>query len=548
MIINPYIFGGFDPDAQAFITAASITNTTQQNAINTLVVDLKGYGVWSKMKAIYPFVGGTASTHKWNLKDPRDLDAAFRLVFNGGWTHSSTGATPNGTNGYANSYFNPFVNLGTNSNSLGYYTGSNLAETFADPINIGSLDLGTSTFYFLRKTNTTLDTRLNTNLLSVSNSSMRGFFNSSKQSSTVTKVYLNGTSLNSNIGGGTLPPYNVYIGATSTTGIPYGYVRNDFRLAYMSDGLTDTEASNLAITVESFQTTLGRSVNPWYNNGNLLLDDYPNAATAYSVRKLRNYYIGPCLRVRRSSDNAEQNIYFNPSGELDTTSLLSFVGAGNGFITTWYDQSTNGRNQTQTTAINQPRIVNNGILDIKGSKPCLNFDGINDFLFNMTGILNNVGISAFTVLSLNSLTQRCGAWDLGFPSSNNYFVLEANTNNTIGQRFGFYASGNSFDSNFSTNLNQNLISIFANTSIGSNIINNMNYYTNSNLRTLTLKGGSGSFGNFASANSITIGSFYLGAGNLFSGQIQEVIFYSSNIISNRVGMETNINSYFNIYP
>ena len=44
--------GGVDPDAQAFITAASITDPTQQAAINTLVVDLKGYNIWSKMKAI----------------------------------------------------------------------------------------------------------------------------------------------------------------------------------------------------------------------------------------------------------------------------------------------------------------------------------------------------------------------------------------------------------------------------------------------------------------------------------------------------------------
>ena len=91
-----------DPDAQAFITAASITDPTQQSAINTLVTDLKGYGVWTKMKALYPFCGSTASQHKWNLKDPRDLDVAFRLVFSGGGTHSANGAWPNGTNAYAN--------------------------------------------------------------------------------------------------------------------------------------------------------------------------------------------------------------------------------------------------------------------------------------------------------------------------------------------------------------------------------------------------------------------------------------------------------------
>ena len=92
---------GIDADALAFITAAAITDATQQTAIDTLVKGMKADGIWTKMKAIYPFVGGTATTHKWNLKDPRDLDAAFRLVFNGGWTHSSNGALPNGTNGYA---------------------------------------------------------------------------------------------------------------------------------------------------------------------------------------------------------------------------------------------------------------------------------------------------------------------------------------------------------------------------------------------------------------------------------------------------------------
>ena len=59
-----------DPDAQAFLTAAGITDATITSAINTLVVDLKGYNIWTKMKAVYPFVGGTAAAHKFNLKNP----------------------------------------------------------------------------------------------------------------------------------------------------------------------------------------------------------------------------------------------------------------------------------------------------------------------------------------------------------------------------------------------------------------------------------------------------------------------------------------------
>ena len=111
MIINPYVFGAaYDPDAQAFFTASGLTGATNLSAINQLVIDLKGFGIWTKMKAIYPFIGGTASLHKWNLKNPLDTDAAFRLVFNGGWTHSSTGALPNGTNAYANTFYNLSIN------------------------------------------------------------------------------------------------------------------------------------------------------------------------------------------------------------------------------------------------------------------------------------------------------------------------------------------------------------------------------------------------------------------------------------------------------
>jgi len=66
-----------------------------------------------------------------------------------------------------------------------------------------------------------------------------------------------------------------------------------------------------------------------------LLDTYPNAAVAYSLRKLRTAFMGSAIRVRRSSDNTEQDIGF-VNNELDTSSLTTFCGAGNGFVTTWY--------------------------------------------------------------------------------------------------------------------------------------------------------------------------------------------------------------------
>ena len=91
-----------DTDASAFIAAAGLTSSTHISSVRRLVSALKYEGLWIKMKAVYPFVGGSATSHKFNLKDARDVNEAYRLVFSGGWTHDSTGALPNGTNGWAN--------------------------------------------------------------------------------------------------------------------------------------------------------------------------------------------------------------------------------------------------------------------------------------------------------------------------------------------------------------------------------------------------------------------------------------------------------------
>ena len=252
-----------DADAQAFIAAAGITDATQKSAVNQLVLDLKGYSIWTKMKAIYPFVGGTASQHKYNLVNPLDTDAAFRLVFNGGWTHSATGALPNGTNTYADTKFIPSANLGVNSNSIGYYSGSNLSETSADPCNMGAF-LGITQALTIVKTNTTLNSRINGTGISYSSSLMKGFFSASRQSSTLSDIYINGSQVATGNSGGTLPTNNVLIGTISLdpSSNPYGagYVKNDFRFAYISDGLNDSETTNLNTRVTTFQTALNRNV------------------------------------------------------------------------------------------------------------------------------------------------------------------------------------------------------------------------------------------------------------------------------------------------
>lgn len=96
---------------------------------------------------------------------------------------------------------------------------------------------------------------------------------------------------------------------------------------------------------------------------------------AYSVRKLRGLYTGACLRVLRSSDNVQLDIGFDASGNLDQSALLAHVGANSGFVTIWYDQSATGINAIQPLLILQTRIVNAGVIDTIGARPCFEYLG-----------------------------------------------------------------------------------------------------------------------------------------------------------------------------
>ncbi len=123
--------------------------------------------------------------------------------------------------------------------------------------------------------------------------------------------------------------------------------------------------------------------------GTLLLDIYPTAAGAYSLRKLRTDYTGYCVRVRRSSDNAEMNVGF--SGDLvDMSAILSWAGSDSVYVTIWYDQSGNGINMPQTTNSSQPRLVNAGTPDTENSNYTMVFDGTDDH-FNGGDVLDPAG-------------------------------------------------------------------------------------------------------------------------------------------------------------
>ncbi len=250
-----------DADALAFITAASITDNTQKTAVNTLVTDLKAYNIWTKMKAIYPFVGGTASAHKWNLKDPRDLDAAYRLEFNGGWTHSATGALPNGTTAYADTKFNPNV-LSLNSVHASVYSRTNTTGNYAD---LGILELGGAYYLqlLLKWSDNGFYGQINdANFLDNTVADSLGLFIGNRQSSTGVKLIKNNTVITSKTSSSVASPIgSIYLGARNNGDVTVqNYSPREQAFASIGDGLSDTEASNLYTAVQLFNTTLSRNV------------------------------------------------------------------------------------------------------------------------------------------------------------------------------------------------------------------------------------------------------------------------------------------------
>jgi hypothetical protein len=248
---------GLDPDAVAFLAAAGITDATITLAINTLVLDLKGFGLWTKMKAIYPFVGGTATTHKFNLKNPADTNAAFRLSFVGGWTHSANGALPNGTNAYADTFLNGLSILTNASNHLSFYSRT---STVGVGIEIGCSNIGSNFFQVRPAVNYVAGGVVILSFTSTANA--QGFWLGSKENAASRRAYKNGVVEALSTANDTTPyeNLNIFIGARNDNGLPVFYSNKECALASIGDGLTTTEAANYYTAVQSFQTTLARQV------------------------------------------------------------------------------------------------------------------------------------------------------------------------------------------------------------------------------------------------------------------------------------------------
>lgn len=254
----------FDADAVAFFTAASITDATQKSAVNTLVISLKSSNIWTKMKALYPVVGGVASAHAVNLKQP----GTFNLTFATGWTHSNTGMTPNGAT-YADTFFICDNNLTYGSVSISFYSRTNTIGNYSD---IGSYGLPINNYksYTLQCRNTgdlarsgIYDGNGTVDWATFFTLDSRGFFIANRQSTTNNRLIKNGilgNINNININYSTyINPYPSYIGATNNNGA-IQFSNRECAFASIGNGLTDAEASSFYTAVQTYQTTLGRQV------------------------------------------------------------------------------------------------------------------------------------------------------------------------------------------------------------------------------------------------------------------------------------------------
>ena len=255
-----------------------------------------------------------------------------------------------------------------------------------------------------------------------------------------------------------------------------------------------------------------------------LLDTYSGAAAAYSLRQLSSAYSGNAIKVRRASDNAEQDIAF-ANNELDTATLETFASGTDAFVTTWYDQSGNANNATQATASAQPQIVSSGSTILENGKPCVEFDGSDDQL-SLSSSLGDVESTTFlTMKSLNT------AEDVPYARGQYYTI----TMNPSFNSFEFRDFVNTvYQSADVTALSQFVSSLYRGANSAS-----LQIAIDGTIQSDTGENGRVSFGS---------GSIGSASGNWWwNGRVQEIIEYNSNESSNRTGIETNINDFYSIY-
>ena len=266
---------------------------------------------------------------------------------------------------------------------------------------------------------------------------------------------------------------------------------------------------------------------------------------ALSLSAIVESYTGDFIEVRRSSDNALQNIG-RKGFVLDEKALTDFVGANDGFVRTWYDQSGNNNDFQQTVNANQPRIVSSGTVEKKNGKPCIkfNFGGSNHYLDAGSSLFS--GQSDYTVVAVaasdladgNQTVSSIIAQDAG--SGRIVSFLAMDDFNGIGG-YGHFADATTtqlinFDSTV-LNTNQHFMMAVRTSSTGGSF-----YLDNGSENTAT---GDPAWNN-GTSNTL-IGNIDGTTVNNFEGVVQEILGYTSDRRTDLVAIRTNINNYYSIF-
>jgi len=280
-----------------------------------------------------------------------------------------------------------------------------------------------------------------------------------------------------------------------------------------------------------------------------LLDDFGGAAAAYSLRKLSSSYSGFGVKVRRSGDDAEANVALPvtassaitvTSGSSSATTLGGFLTEGgnqDAAVVTWYDQSGNGRDVTQGTDGNQPKIAEAGALLTLAGKPTIKPDGSNMFLQRIDSYWDTLTSSDFSLfVAANKTTdgnaELISVGNVGSELSGFDWLIGAGGVTTtvlyrgseVGATFNSIGTGatlfSAIDSDPSTN--------------GEAYINGV------------ASGATSSRNKSGTADRLTL--FARRDGNShYDGEVSEVIIYDSSQSSNRSDIEDNINDYYSIF-
>ena len=249
----------YDSDAQAFFdrvtTAGGTLTTTEQNATNQLVLDMKSAGIWTAMRAVYPMVGASAAACAQNLKS-----SSFTGTFNGGWTFASTGVKPDGSTGYMSTGANAsqftansqhFSNYSRQLTDTGYVE-LGLVSYDSNKFNYVMIQLpGNGIYAAIQGTDTLMDAGYT--------DPSYGLTISNRRNSSFVQRYNRNNKLEVSSSQQGLGRLAVTMSAIQTPS-PIYYGTCEIAFASMGDGLTDSDATALYNAVQTFQTTLSRQV------------------------------------------------------------------------------------------------------------------------------------------------------------------------------------------------------------------------------------------------------------------------------------------------